>query len=110
MRHSAFGSIPLFQASGFAGFWKAVAAQKVLVLPDATVPLTAETVAETLRATKPESMLAVPYTLKLLAECPESWPLLRELKQVTFGGCSCPDDVGDKLVAEGVNLVAFLGS
>lgn len=79
-------------------------------MPDATVPLTAESVVETLGITRPESMLAVPYTLKLLAECPESWPLLRALKQVTFGGCPCPDEVGDALVAQGVNLVAFLGS
>lgn len=80
------------------------------MLPDSTLPLTAENVVETLELTRPQMLSAVPFTLKLLSEIPKAWPLLRDLELVTFHGSACPDEVGDLLVKQGINLVAHMGS
>ncbi|MDB4982557.1 MAG: putative NRPS-like enzyme, partial [Myxococcales bacterium] len=56
-----------------------------------------------------EIFYGVPYALKLLAT-PEGIALLAKFKMVMFGGSACPDDLGDLLVDNGVNLVAHYGA
>lgn len=52
----------------------------------------------------------MPYALKLLAETEEGVRLLRRLEIVMYGGSACPDDLGDYLAGEGVNLVGHYGA
>jgi hypothetical protein len=57
-----------------------------------------------------EIFYGVPYALKLLSESGEGICLLRQLKVVMYGGSACPDDLGSKLVNDGVNLVGHYGA
>lgn len=57
-----------------------------------------------------EIFYGVPYALKLLSETDQGLDTLRELKLVMFGGSSCPDALGDKLVRYGVNLISHYGT
>lgn len=59
---------------------------------------------------KPELFHVVPYMVKLIAESDLGVRCLANVKLVLFGGSACPDDLGDRLVAQGVNLVANYGS
>ncbi|KAJ1027211.1 hypothetical protein NDA18_003225 [Ustilago nuda] len=57
-----------------------------------------------------EIIYAVPFTFKTLSEDEESLDVLRSIKVCCYSGAPCPVEVGDMLVANGVNLVAFLGA
>jgi hypothetical protein len=59
---------------------------------------------------KPGGFHGVPYALKLLSESQRGIELLRSCKVVMFGGSSCPDDLGDRLVKAGINLIAHYGA
>lgn len=52
----------------------------------------------------------VPYALKLLAESSHGLAVLRNLKIVMYGGSACPDELGNLLVKNGVNLVSHYGA
>lgn len=75
-----------------------------------SLPTTYQNLYDALQVAQPEQFSAVPYVIKLLAEKPEGVKLLAKPKIVLFGGSSCPDDLGDRLVAQGVNLVANYGA
>lgn len=63
-----------------------------------------------MEASQPESFHGVPYALKLLSESERGIAALRKCKLVLFGGSSCPDDLGDKLVNAGVYVVSHYGA
>ena len=63
-----------------------------------------------IRHTKPELLHCVPYVLKLVAESEDGVRCLADVKMVLFAGSSCPDDLGDRLVKNGVYLVANYGA
>jgi nucleoside-diphosphate-sugar epimerase len=73
-------------------------------------PVTSQNLIEALSVAKPELVCAVPYVLKLLAEKPEGIRTLARAKAVLYAGSSCPDELGNMLVAEGVNLIANYGA
>ncbi|KAL8734217.1 MAG: hypothetical protein Q9166_001703 [cf. Caloplaca sp. 2 TL-2023] len=77
---------------------------------NANLPLTRDNVNEAMTAARPDAVYAVPYILKLLAENPESIEVLRSCHEVMTLGSRCPDELGDSLVNQGVNLCNFLGS
>lgn len=47
--------------------------------------------------------------LKLLGESEAGIRLLQSFKIVTYGGAACPDELGDRLVENGVKLVGHYG-
>ena len=73
-------------------------------------PVTRQNLLSAISAAKPDLMPAVPYVLKLLAETDSGIRELARMKIVLYGGSSCPDVLGDKLVAHGVNLVGNYGA
>lgn len=73
-------------------------------------PVTRQNLIESMGVAKPQLMCAVPYVLKLLAETESGIQELAKAKLVLFAGSSCPDELGDKLVSHGVNLVANYGA
>lgn len=77
---------------------------------NANLPLSGTSLIEAMTAVKPESFHGVPYALKLLAETECGIKVLQECKLVLFGGSSCPDDLGDRLVEAGVYLVGHYGA
>lgn len=77
---------------------------------NASLPLSGSTLVQSMNATQPESLHCVPYALKLMAETDGGIEELKKLKLVMYGGSSCPDELGDRLTAEGVYLVGQYGS
>ncbi|KAJ5357760.1 hypothetical protein N7541_004918 [Penicillium brevicompactum] len=75
-----------------------------------SLPVTYQNLFDALQVAKPQQISAVPYVIKLLAEKQEGIQALAAPKLVLYGGSSCPDDLGDRLVAQGVNLVGNYGA
>jgi len=71
--------------------------------------LTAAHLITTLKEREIGIFYGVPYALKLLSEHEEGIRLLSELELVMFGGSACPKPIGDKLVAQGVQLISHYG-
>ena len=77
---------------------------------DAALPLTTDNLVDALEVGQPEYLAAVPYTLQLLADSPRGIAAMLKCKLVSYGGAACPDELGDRLVAEGIKLSGFLGA
>lgn len=102
---SGFTTLPLYHNGGHACLYRAFYASKPLwVFPASDLPLTPANVLSLLALCDPEALYAVPYIYKLLGESPEGIARLVRFKICIYGGSAMPDDIGDRLVAEGVNL------
>ncbi|CAK7216199.1 putative NRPS-like protein biosynthetic cluster [Sporothrix curviconia] len=108
--YRAFITLPLFHNHGLSTLFRALCAGKAAALYNASLPLAGSTLVASMRAVAPESLHCVPYALKLMAEDPRGIETLRELKLVLYGGSSCPDELGDRLVAAGVYLAGHYGA
>lgn len=74
------------------------------------MPLTTANITAALEnAEHTEGFYVVPYVLKLLGESESGIRLLQSFKIVTYGGAACPDELGDRLVENGVRLVGHYG-
>ncbi|KAF7558254.1 hypothetical protein G7Z17_g176 [Cylindrodendrum hubeiense] len=110
MDMKAFITLPLFHNHGICNMFRAIYCQKPIYLYNADLPLAQDHLLKIMREHKFEIFYGVPYALKLLAETEEGIALLRELKIVMYGGSACPDDLGNLLVDNGVNLVGHYGA
>lgn len=90
----------------FRGF---VSGQRTAIY-NANLPLTNGHLVAAMEAADFESFHCVPYALKVLAETKEGIRQLAKARLVLFGGSSCPDDLGDLLVQNDVNLVSHYGA
>ena len=77
---------------------------------NANLPVTRDNVSKALKEARPDGVYTVPYILKLLTEQPESVDILRSCGEVITVGSQCPDEIGDRLVNQGINLCSWLGS
>ncbi|KAI9827984.1 MAG: hypothetical protein M1819_006827 [Sarea resinae] len=107
---SSLITLPLYHSYGFSCFWRAMHDRSLIYLFGSNMPLTVSNASGILQVAKPEMVSTVPYLLKLFAESENGIAVLKECKLVTYHGSTCPDELGDRLVKEGVNLVAHLGS
>ncbi|KAF2144784.1 uncharacterized protein K452DRAFT_147401 [Aplosporella prunicola CBS 121167] len=110
MNMRGFITLPLFHAHGISSLFRTVYCKKQIHLYNAELPLTKQYLTEIIRTHDFKIFYGVPYALSLLAESAEGIELLSRFKIVMFGGSSCPDSLGHKLVAHGVNLVSHYGS
>ncbi|KAK8196824.1 hypothetical protein IWZ00DRAFT_183202 [Phyllosticta capitalensis] len=106
----AFVTLPLFHNHGLATTFRGIVANKRTVLYNAELPLTNANLVTAMELADPESFNGVPFALKVLSESEEGISALRKCKLVLFGGSSCPDELGDKLVNAGVYLVGHYGA
>ncbi|KAI5366289.1 Putative AMP-dependent synthetase/ligase, phosphopantetheine binding ACP domain, AMP-binding protein [Septoria linicola] len=106
----AFCASPLFHSHGLMELGRAFYTRAPMYLGNHSMPVTSQNLVEAMVVAKPQQVSAVPYVLQLLAEKEEGVQTLVKTKLVLFGGSSCPDDLGNRLVAAGVNLVANYGS
>ncbi|KAL4807941.1 putative NRPS-like enzyme [Aspergillus unguis] len=107
---TSFNTLPWYHMHGLTTALQAMYQRKTAYLWDVTVPLTTPAVVAALREARAESVHCVPYLLQLLVDSREGLDLLRAAELVTYGGASCPDDLGDRLVAEGVKFGGYFGS
>lgn len=105
----AFCISPLFHSHGLFELGRAFYTRSTMYLGNHAMPVTAQNLIDALEVAQPQQVVAIPYVIQLLAEKPEGIRLLAKAKLVLFGGSSCPDELGDRLVANGVNLVANYG-
>jgi thioester reductase-like protein len=101
---------PLFHSFALMELGRAFYTRAPTYLGNHSLPVTYQTLCDALRVAQPQQISAVPYAIKLLAEGQEGIDALAKAQLVLFGGSSCPDDLGDRLVAQGVNLVANYGA
>ena len=106
----AFCTSPLFHSHALMELGRAFYARAPMYLWNYGFPITNANVIEAMEIAKPKLFGSVPYVLKLLAEKQEGIKALARADIVLFAGSSCPDELGDRLVAKGVNLVANYGA
>lgn len=106
---TSFNPLPWYHLHGLSTALQAMWMRKTAFMWNAALPLTADSVVSVLEATRPESVAAVPYMLQLLVESSRGIAALRECKLVTYGGAPCPDELGDRLVTEGVPFGGSFG-
>lgn len=105
-----FNISPLFHSHALMEVGRAFYTRATMYLGNHSLPVTYQNLYDALQVAKPDQISAVPYVIKLLAEKPAGVQELAKPKLVLYGGSSCPDDLGDRLVAQGVNLVANYGA
>ena len=110
MNMRAFITLPLYHNHGICNFFRAIHSAKSLHIFSADLPLTSQHLCTVLSQHNFEIFYGVPYALKLLAETETGIRLLQELRMVMFGGSACPDELGNRLVENGVTLVSHYGA
>jgi acyl-coenzyme A synthetase/AMP-(fatty) acid ligase len=108
--YRAFLTLPLYHNHGLSTFFRGVYSGNPTYFFNANLPLSASNLLRAMEAAQPESFHGVPYALKLLAETDQGIKALAKCKLVLYGGSSCPDELGDKLVNAGVYVVGHYGA
>ncbi|KAJ1588049.1 hypothetical protein NDA12_003307 [Ustilago hordei] len=108
MPYDALCTAPLYHGFACAVAWRQIIHHRHLYIYSATIR--PDLVSKAARHSTAEIIYAVPFTFKMLSEDEESLDVLRSIKLCCYSGAPCPVEVGDMLVANGVNLVAFLGA
>lgn len=106
---TSFNSLPWYHLHGLSTALQAMWMRKIAFMWNASLPLTASGLAAALEAAQPESVQAVPYVFQLLADSPRGLDVLRKCTLVSYGGAPCPDELGDRLVSQGVRFAGSLG-
>ncbi|KZT51231.1 putative aminoadipate reductase [Calocera cornea HHB12733] len=107
-----FTTLPLYHNHGHSCFYRAIhGAVRIYLFPQSLIPLTTANIHTLLTSPdcNAEALFGVPYVLKILSEDPDGLEVLKSFKLVMFGGSACPDELGNRLVEEGVNLVGHYG-
>ncbi|GAD96228.1 NRPS-like enzyme [Paecilomyces variotii No. 5] len=106
---TSFNSLPWYHLHGLSTALQAMWQRKTAFMWNASLPLTTNSLVQALHASQPESISAVPYALQLLIESPSGIDALRRCSLVTYGGAPCPDELGNRLVDEGVRFGGAFG-
>lgn len=101
---------PLFHSHALMEFGRALYTKAAMFWVNHSQPITSSNLLEAMQTVKPQMVSAVPYVLKLLAEKQEGIDALARTQLVMYAGSSCPDELGDRLVDGGVNLIANYGA
>ncbi|KAK5629598.1 hypothetical protein RRF57_005313 [Xylaria bambusicola] len=105
----AFNALPWYHLHGVFTSLQAMYMRKTAHLYNADLPLTSEYLVAALKEIQPEICHTVPYVLKLMAERQDGIEVLKRCKFVTAAGARTPDELGDRVVQQGVNLGVILG-
>lgn len=106
---TSFNPLPWYHLHGLSTALQAMWMRKIAYMWNASLPLTADLLVAALEEARPESVAAVPYMLQLLIDDTRGVAALRRCKLVTYGGAPCPDELGDRLVGEGVHFGGLFG-
>ncbi|SPO23347.1 related to alpha-aminoadipate reductase [Ustilago trichophora] len=108
MPYDGLCTAPIYHGFACAVVWRQLIHHRHLYLYSATIRH--DLVTRAIRNSSAEIVYAVPFTFKMLSEDKDSLDALRSVKMCCYSGAPCPVEVGDMLVANGVNLIAFLGA
>ena len=84
--------------------------RKTVNMCNPNLPLTANYVIKALKHIRPDVLHVVPYTMELLAQTEAGIDAMKQCKRVVFSGSGASDDLGNDLVAKGVNVESFWGA
>lgn len=105
-----FNALPWYHLYGISTSLQAMWMRKTAHLYNTSLPMTADNLVAVLEAVQPEALHAVPYVLGLLAEKQRGVDAMKACKVVTSAGARTPDELGDRLVREGINLGIVFGT
>ncbi|KAK0470220.1 L-aminoadipate-semialdehyde dehydrogenase [Desarmillaria tabescens] len=106
-----FSTLPVFHGYGHFAVFRCIYPGQPLTLFPPHLPLTSSNICAVLAASPPVRQChAVPYVIKLLAETPEGVNALASFDVVGYAGAPLPDDLGDRLIQAGVNLLSIYGT
>ena len=115
-----FTTTPLYHGGIADAFRSWTSGTMIWLYPGKDVPITAPNIAKALEAASEASkenrtppvayFSSVPYVLQLLEEEAEGLRWLQKMDIVGVGGAALPNEVGDRLVKNKVNLVSRFGS
>jgi acyl-CoA synthetase (AMP-forming)/AMP-acid ligase II len=105
-----FNPLPWYHLYGVSTSLQAMWMRKTAHLYNTSLPLTAENLVAVLETVRPEALNAVPYALGLLAENQRGIDAMKACKLVTAAGARTPDELGDRLIREGINLGVVFGT
>ena len=117
---ATFTTTPLYHG-GVADCLRAwTSGAMIWLFPGADVPITSSNIlksldcarrsAESRQTSGVKYFSSVPYVLQMLAAEDEGLKTLRQMELVGVGGAALSQDIGDKLVQKGVNLLSRFGS
>lgn len=105
-----FNALPWYHLYGISTSLQAMWMRKTAYLYNTALPLTADNLIAAVEKVRPDAIHCVPYVLGLLAEQQQGIEILKSRKVVTAAGARTPDELGDRLVREGVNLGVVFGT
>ncbi|KIY63134.1 L-aminoadipate-semialdehyde dehydrogenase [Cylindrobasidium torrendii FP15055 ss-10] len=109
---AVFSTLPVFHGAGhFLIFASIYAGGYVCIFPP-HLPLTPANICEVIAQLTPRArqIFAVPYVVKLLGETEEGVRAMAAMDFVATTGAPIPNDLGDRLVTAGVNLMSLYGA
>ncbi|KAJ7593365.1 L-aminoadipate-semialdehyde dehydrogenase [Mycena floridula] len=111
---NAVSTLPVFHGYGHFAVFRCMYAGKRVVLFPGHLPLTCANIVRMIAQGEEGQPLkqcyAVPYVIKLMAEHREGVEALKRFDVVSYAGAPVPDDLGDRLTAEGVKLLSIFGT
>lgn len=107
---TSFTTSPLYHSSGMVGLFRSLYGQNKIYLHNPKLPTSHDNLLCVLQNNDIEAFATVPHSLKMLAASSQGIAALAKLKAVTAFGAACPDELGNRLVANGVNLITGYGS
>ena len=117
---ASFTTTPLYHGGPAECFRAWTSGALIWLFPGKGVPITAENVLRCLESARLATLKqhapaikyfgSVPYVLQMLATESEGMKILRDMDIVGVGGAALPEDAGDELVKEGINLISRFGS
>lgn len=105
-----FNALPWYHLYGISTSLQAMWMRKTAYLYNVALPLTADNLVAVVEKVRPEAVQVVPYVLGLIAEKEAGVEALKSCKLVTAAGARTPDELGDRLVKEGINLGVVFGT
>lgn len=105
-----FNTFPFFHGYGSWVVVHGMMDRKTIYMYNPNLPVTADYVIEVLHLVRPDVLHVVPYTMELLAQTEKGTDAMKHCQRVVFSGSGTPDDLGNDLVAKGVNVETLWGA
>ena len=117
---ATFTTTPLYHGGIADCFRTWTSGALIWLFPGKEVPITAQNILKSLECAATAAtedgeppvkyFSSVPYVLQMLSDEPKAIEILRSMEIVGVGGAALSQEVGDALVANGVNLISRFGS
>ena len=101
---TGLSTFPFFHGYGQAVVLNGIMQRNTVHMYNPKLPVTAEYVVKILNHIRPDVLHVVPYTMELLAQSEAGIDAMKNCERVVFSGSAAPDDLGNSLVAKGVNV------